>query len=291
MSDVSVIGLGAMGSALARALLRAGQRVTVWNRTKSKADPLVRDGAISAPDPASAVAASPVVLVCVRDYEVALGILSAPDVRPHLSGRTLVQLGGGTPQEARDSERWAHDSGAEYIDGEIMVYPEQIGDPEATILVAGSQAAFRRCEPLLRPLAGSITYAGERIGAANAHGWALGSLLYGALLGALHGARICEVEGLGIDEFATRLAEADMSTVSAAVQDLLERVHADRYDQSQATLRTAADGAEQLLHHARETGIELGFPEYVAEALRRGMKAGLGDEDTAALIKVLRAGA
>ena len=43
MSDVSVIGLGAMGSALARTLLRDGHRVTVWNRTSSKTESLVRD--------------------------------------------------------------------------------------------------------------------------------------------------------------------------------------------------------------------------------------------------------
>jgi 3-hydroxyisobutyrate dehydrogenase-like beta-hydroxyacid dehydrogenase len=65
MSDVSVIGLGAMGSALARTLLRAGHRVTVWNRTSTKTGPLARDGAIPARDPAAAVLASPIVLVCV----------------------------------------------------------------------------------------------------------------------------------------------------------------------------------------------------------------------------------
>ena len=46
--EVSVIGLGAMGSALARTLLGHGYRVTVWNRTSAKAEPLVRDGAVLA---------------------------------------------------------------------------------------------------------------------------------------------------------------------------------------------------------------------------------------------------
>lgn len=65
MSDVSIIGLGAMGSALARALLRGGQDVTVWNRTSAKAEPLVRDAATAAPDLVAAVAGSPVVVVAV----------------------------------------------------------------------------------------------------------------------------------------------------------------------------------------------------------------------------------
>lgn len=49
MSNVTVIGLGTMGSTLARLLLQNGYHVTVWNRTIAKADPLVQDGAVLAP--------------------------------------------------------------------------------------------------------------------------------------------------------------------------------------------------------------------------------------------------
>jgi 3-hydroxyisobutyrate dehydrogenase-like beta-hydroxyacid dehydrogenase len=76
-NEVSVIGLGAMGSALVRALLHNGHRVTVWNRTSAKAVPLVRDGAVLAPSAASAVGASPMVLVCVEDYKVTRNIIPA----------------------------------------------------------------------------------------------------------------------------------------------------------------------------------------------------------------------
>ncbi len=288
MSDVTVVGLGAMGSALARALVRGGHEVTVWNRTKSKAEPLVREGAALAPDLASGVAASPVVLVCLRDHEVARALLLAAGVRPHLSGRVVLQLGGGMPQQAREGEGWARDNGAEYLEGEIMVYPAAIGSADATILVAGAEATFRRCEPVLRSLAGNTTYLGDQVGAPNAYGVAMGSVLYGALLGALHGAQVCEVEGLSISFFANRLREADMATVVGAVEDLLERIEAERYGETQGPLQTGADGAEMQLQHALDTGIDLGFPSYVAGTFRSGMDAGLGDQDVAALIKVLR---
>jgi len=119
MSEVSVIGLGVMGSALARALLEDSHRVTVWNRTSTKAEPLVRDGAILAPSAALAVGASPVVIVCVDNYEVTKTLLSSNEVASSLSDRVLVQLSTGSPQEARDSEavgtgprcrvpRWRH---------------------------------------------------------------------------------------------------------------------------------------------------------------------------------------
>lgn len=49
MSDISVLGLGSMGAALARALQRAGHRITVWNRSPEKMQSFVANGAKGAP--------------------------------------------------------------------------------------------------------------------------------------------------------------------------------------------------------------------------------------------------
>jgi 3-hydroxyisobutyrate dehydrogenase-like beta-hydroxyacid dehydrogenase len=290
MSNVSVIGLGAMGSALARALLRSGERVTVWNRTKAKAEPLVRDGAALAADAASAVAASPVVLVCVDNYEVSRTILSAADVMPRLSGRVLVQLSTGSPQEARDSERWARDAGAEYLDCAILAYPDQMGTAEAALLAAGEESTFKRCEPVLRSLAGGLTYVGAQIGAASALDCASLAFLFGALLGAIHGSRICEVEGLRVDKFGSMMAEL-VPVVAGELKQLTERIQADRYDGSHAALRTYAAAALRMLQQASDSRIDSEFPAYAAGTLQKGVNAGLGDEDLAALIKTLRRGA
>ena len=75
MSEVTVIGLGHMGSALARAFVASGRPVTVWNRSPEKAAQLVHQGAGLAPDAAAAVAASPVVILCVSSYAAAQQIL------------------------------------------------------------------------------------------------------------------------------------------------------------------------------------------------------------------------
>jgi 3-hydroxyisobutyrate dehydrogenase-like beta-hydroxyacid dehydrogenase len=146
VSDVSVVGLGAMGSALAKVVLHDGHGVTVWNRTTAKAEPLGEAGATVAADLAAAVGASPVVLVCVDDYTVTRKLLAESDVRAALVDRVLVQLSTGRPQEARELEEWIRASGAEYLDGAILAYPDQVGSAEAVILVAGPEATFRRCE-------------------------------------------------------------------------------------------------------------------------------------------------
>ena len=263
--------------------------MTVWNRTSSKAEPLVREGAAPAPDTASAVGASPVVIVCVDNYEVTRAILSAPDVEPRLSGRVVVQLSTGTPQEARDGEAWARSSEAAYLDGAIMAYPDQMGTPEATVLVAGTEAVFHRCEPLLRSLGGGLTYVGERIGGASALDCAILSFVFGALLGAIHGARICEVEGLHVDEFGAMVAGL-VPVLGGEVTQVSSRIRADRYGDSQASLGTYASAAVRIVQQARDSRINPEFPLFASGILAKGVQAGFGGEDLAAVIKVLRAG-
>lgn len=287
MSDVSMIGLGAMGSALAHGLLRAGHRVTVWNRTAQRAEPLVRAGATHAANAATAVTDSPVVIICVSNYAATQDILSAPDVRTQLPGKVVVQLSTGTPAEARAGLQWAQEIGAEYLDGAILAYPDQIGTPNAAVFVAGATSTFGKCEPLLKPLAGGLAHVGEQVGAASALDCAALSFLFGAFLGVLHGARICEVEGLRVDEFGGLLNEL-MPVVSGEVKHITGRIQHDTFDETQAALRTYADAALRLIQQAQDGSVNSGFPAYASSAFQQGIDAGLGGQDLAALIKVFR---
>lgn len=87
MSDVAVIGLGRMGSALAKALVSSGKRVTVWNRSQGKTDALVRIGALEAETPAAAIASSSTLIVCLSDYAATSIVLdgSSPVEEPILT--------------------------------------------------------------------------------------------------------------------------------------------------------------------------------------------------------------
>jgi 3-hydroxyisobutyrate dehydrogenase-like beta-hydroxyacid dehydrogenase len=142
MSYISVIGLGAMGSALASAQLDAGRSIIVWNRSQHKASVHIARGAKGAATVSEAVQASPVIMICVDNYRVANALLETDDVVPALSDRTIIQFSTGTPKEARDSEAWLADHGARYLDGAIMCYPNAIGAPDSMILVGGTERAF-----------------------------------------------------------------------------------------------------------------------------------------------------
>jgi 3-hydroxyisobutyrate dehydrogenase-like beta-hydroxyacid dehydrogenase len=288
-NEVSVIGLGVMGATLARLLLRQGYRVTVWNRTSAKAEPLVRDGAILAPSPAAAVAASPIVVVCVYDYKAANKILDTKEVASSLAGRVLVQLTTGSPQEARESEVWAQQLGAAYLDGAIQAAPSQMARPDTIILVSGAESAFQRSEPVLKVFGGNVKYLGEQAGAASALDMATLSYVYGAGLGFFHGARVAESEGFRVDHYGSIVAEIS-STFSEFFKHEGAVIQSGNFEISESPLNISVEATERLAQAAREAGINSEFPAFVSGFFKRAAAAGYGNEEVAALIKVFREG-
>src|SRR5260221_11783809 len=96
-----------MGSALARALLAAGHPVTAWNRTPTRAAPLAPAGASIAADPAVAVQASDLGLMCVSDQAAAEELLSSGSLADLLRDRTLAQVPTGTAAAGPPHAAWA----------------------------------------------------------------------------------------------------------------------------------------------------------------------------------------
>jgi 3-hydroxyisobutyrate dehydrogenase-like beta-hydroxyacid dehydrogenase len=288
--EVSVIGLGVMGSALARTLLNNGYRVTVWNRTRVKAEPLVSNGALLAHDAAAAVSASPIVLVCVEDYQVTRSILGTEEIARALAGRVLVELSSGTPLDARDAAAWARERSVDYLDGAIMATPSQIGRPDTPIFVSGAETAFRRSEPVLKMLAGNLIYMGESVGSAAAWDLATLSCLFGAILGFFHGARIFESESLRVGDLGSMIANIS-PVLGEMIKHAGEVIQTGTFNRPQSSVKTCTVGFELFMKQAREATITSEFPTFGLEIFKKAMDAGYAEEEVAAVIKVLRGGA
>lgn len=149
MSDVSVIGLGQMGSVLAELLLRSGRSVTVWNRSVGKGDALVRAGAQLASSPSQAFAASPIALVILYDDAAFAEVLADTHMGGALQGRLVVNLGTSGPETARAVAAELASVGARYVDGAIQAAPSQMGQPDTPILIAGAPEDLAKAEPVL----------------------------------------------------------------------------------------------------------------------------------------------
>jgi 3-hydroxyisobutyrate dehydrogenase-like beta-hydroxyacid dehydrogenase len=182
-TDVTVVGLGPMGKALAETLLAQGHPLTVWNRTPGKADGLVARGAHRAATVADAVAASPLTVMCLKDYDTLYRVLEpAGDA---LAGRTLVNLNSGTPEEARAAVVWADERDVEYLDGAIMVPPPLVGQPDSVFLYSGSRDVFDKHRAVLAAL-GDPRHLGSDPGLAVLYNTALLDMMYATLNGWLH---------------------------------------------------------------------------------------------------------
>jgi 3-hydroxyisobutyrate dehydrogenase-like beta-hydroxyacid dehydrogenase len=280
MSAISVIGLGSMGTALAKAMLGGALKVTVWNRSAAKMLPLVKAGAQAAPNLAAAVQASPIILVCIDNYATTKQIMGEPGVIPLLSGKTLIQLSTGTPKEAREAEAWFKLRGAEYIDGAIMEYPNGIGTPTTKILFAGPEATFKHCATTLRPLGGNLKYVGPNIGAAAALDLALLSKQIALAFGVIHGALICKSELVELDVFGAELIGGDAKAIA-------QIIHTNDYSNPGATLGVWSQVLQRIQTQARDAKINSDIPDFIASIFKRAITLGFEQENKAAIFKAL----
>jgi 3-hydroxyisobutyrate dehydrogenase-like beta-hydroxyacid dehydrogenase len=281
MSEVTVIGLGNMGSALARAFVESGCAVTVWNRSPEKAAALVAKGAVLAADLPAAVAASPVIVLSVTNFTAAKQILDAGDIG--FPGKLLVQLTSSTPEEARAGEAWARQHNLQYIQGAITGSPASIGTPDAHILLAGTEDAFHTAEPILRILADRLDYKGEAVGLAPAWDMAMIMHYYGMFLSLFHSVQICQAEGIPLEEFISLLGEQG----KGYEKWLVENIQSGNYQDTSAPLELWAGAIQYIARHAQESGIDASFPMFTSTLFRKAMTAGFGREEVSAVFKVL----
>ena len=163
VQHIGYIGLGIMGSAMAANLIKAGFKVTVWNRTASKCDALVAQGA--------EVAASPDDLATREPDVICLNVSDTPDVEHVLFGpRGLVE--GARPglivvDHSTISPVATQQFAAKLADRQVVFLdaPVSGGDVGArngtlTMMVGGREDAFERCKPMFEAMAKSITLLG-----------------------------------------------------------------------------------------------------------------------------------
>ncbi|MEU5880936.1 NAD(P)-binding domain-containing protein [Spirillospora sp. NPDC047279] len=265
MSDkqsVSVIGLGSMGGALARAFLDAGHPTTVWNRTAAKADDLVAAGATRAATAGDAIWASDLVILCVLDYEAANALLE-PNA-DMVKDRVIVNLTNGRPEQARRTGAWVTARGGAYLDGGIMAVPSMIGKPGAFVLYSGSGTAYERYEAALAAMAAPV-YVGEDAGLAALNDLALLSAMYGAIAGARHATAMVGPERA--PEFTTSLLIPWLRAMAAVLEPS---------EDEESPLDMQAVGLVNIAQGSRAEGVDDALLTHLLTPMRDIIAAGEG---------------
>ena len=278
---VTVLGLGSMGSAIARVFIEHGHPTTVWNRTVGRMAPLVEAGARAATTPAEAVSASPLVVLCVLDYEAVDDVLGA--VGDAIEGRTLVNVTSGSPSRARATQQWAIDRGVEYLDGGIMADPSDLS--QGTFLYSGSRTAFDAYETTLREL-GTPAYHGTDAGLASVEFMAQVAVGYEVLIGALHTLKLVSKEGVDVAEFARRVANT-LPGYAPILTAIGEAVRDGEYPPDLGPLSVQAALMGDLIDHRRSMGVDTVRMREVKGLMDRRVAQGHGDEGFSSLFTLL----
>ena len=284
-TPLTLLGLGAMGTALGRAWLAAGHPLTVWNRTAARAEALAAEGATVAASAAEAVAANGLVVVCLLDDDSVEQALADAD----LTGRDLVNLVTGTPGQARDRAAWAAARGARYLDGGIMAVPPMIGVPEtgAYVFYSGSAELFERHRTTLAAPA-AVRWVGEDPGHAALHDVALLSAMYGMFAGAAHAFALIGEEDVTPSSLAPLLADW-LAAMAPAVHQTAAQLESGDYTLGVVSnLGMQVAGVPTFLRTAEEQQVSPELLSPYFELMRRRLETGSAGEDLVGVVDLLR---
>jgi 3-hydroxyisobutyrate dehydrogenase-like beta-hydroxyacid dehydrogenase len=166
--SVGFIGLGSMGQPMVRSLLKAGYRVTVYNRSESRARALVDAGALAVSSPAEVVEPDGMVITMVSDdaalEDVTLGAQGLLDRLG--SGGIHISMSTVSPDVAHKLAKLHKQHGSSYVAAPVFGRPQAAAAAQLRICVAGPIAAKERIEPVLQALGHSFDF-GEQPRQAN----------------------------------------------------------------------------------------------------------------------------
>ncbi|PPS72834.1 MULTISPECIES: NAD(P)-dependent oxidoreductase [Streptomyces] len=283
-TPLTLLGTGAMGTALARVWLAAGHEVTVWNRTAARAEALAAEGARVAASAAGAVAANRLVIACLLDDTSVGEALDGIS----LAGRDLVNLTTGTPAEGRARAVWSEARGARFLDAGIMAVPPMIGAPGSGgyVLYSGSAELFEEHRDTLAVPAGT-RYVGADPGFAALHDVALLSAMSGMFAGIAHAFALIRPEDIAPKDFAPLLVDW-LTAMAPAAHQSAERLQSGDYTRGVVSnLAMQVAGNATLLRTAEEQQVSPELLTPYTELMERRLAQGHGDEDGTGVVELL----
>ena len=286
---VGLVGTGRMGSAMAKALTRAGRPLVVHNRNRDRAEALADElGAQVAGSPAEVAAAADVTLTMLADdaavaevYGGERGLLAG--ARP---GSVLVDLSTVTPDALRAFEAAARAAGVGLLDLPVSGSTATAESGQLTLMVGGEAADLERARPALEPLAKAIFHLGP-LGTGAAMKLAVNALIFG-LNGAVS-------EGLVLAELAgiDRAAAYDVLAASAAGAPFVGYKRASFVDPEGTPVAFSLDLAEKDLRliTAFAAALGLSMPQATTNlaVVRSASTDGRGGQDFSTVAQELRA--
>ena len=283
---VGVVGLGTMGAPMARHLIEAGHDVTVWNRTRTKEEPLAQLGASRAESPAGVAEGADAVLTCVSDDPDLEAVVFGGDgvsssLRP---GAVLVDSSTASPSLARSIAERLAGNGRLFADAPVSGGSEGAEKGTLTVFLGGSDEAVALARPVVEAFGSRITHLGPA-GSGQAAKAVNQVVLAGAYAGVAEGLVLAERFGLPSEALLDALGGG--SAQSWVLTNRAANMLNDTYPLGFRTSLHLKD-IRIALREAAGLGLDLDVTSLVAGIEQRLVEAGHGDEDVSNVARHVR---
>jgi len=284
---IGFIGTGIMGGGMVANLLAKGHEVTVWNRTRSRADEVVAAGAVWADSPSAVAAVCEVVAICVSDTPDVEAVVSGPDgllggLRP---GALVVDHSTISPSATERLAATVAESGAAWVDAPVSGGSEGAAKGTLSIMVGGDAGDVDRARPVMESYGTTITHVGP-VGSGQRVKLVNQVLVVINQLAASEALLLAEAGGLDLRATLDAVSggAAGSWMLSNRGPQMIERDWRPGFtiDLQQKDLRLVLEAADEL-------GVPLPATALVFQLYRSLQSKGFGDEGNHALVKALEA--
>ena len=283
---VAFIGLGIMGSRMAANLASAGHELTVWNRTREKAEKWAEaQGAKVAATPAEAAAQADVAITMVVDGPQVEAVLLGPGgvAEGAQSGLLCVDMSTIAPGQARALAAELAELGIAFVDAPVTGSSPKAEDGTLTIMAGGDERDFVRARPLFEAMGELVVHVGEL-----GHGETIKLInnAVAAVNAAVVGEALLVGKRAGVDLDALERVMGAGSGGSAMLA--LKAGPMRRHDyETLFKLEHMLKDVRLCLEEGQAVGAPFTFAAHAREILTAAAGRGLGEADFAALIEVL----
>ena len=284
---IGFIGLGIMGSAMAANLLKAGFKVTIWNRSIDKYPPLQDLGAAVATSPREVTESSDVVIAILATPAAVESVRDGSNgiVAGLSKGKGYVDMSTVDAATSIESARLAHEKGALFLEAPVAGSRKPAEDATLTIMAAGDQALYDSSLPVLEKMGKKMLYLGDTGNAAKMK-LANNLVMCGALTALCEGLALAAGSGL---DTAQLLEVLDSGAVANPMFRLKgPQIAANKEFPAAFPLKHMQKDLRLALKLAEEINQPLFATATINELYKAALANGLGDNDFAAVSRVVR---
>lgn len=276
---VGAIGTGLMGEPMVEQLLAAGHAVIAYNRTQSKLEPLRAAGAEGVDRPEAVLAASECAIAMLTDASAIEATLLSAASRPHLAGKTIIQMGTIAPSESRAIAEQIQAAGGDYLEAPVLGSIPQAKTGTLQIMVGATPEQFQQRSELLSAL-GTPTLIGG-VGTAAALKLALNQLI--AALTSAFGLSLSFVQQQGVEVEAFMAILRESALYAPTFDKKLSRMVAGNYDNPNFPTKHLLKDAELFLREGQQLGLNTSALEGARSLLQIALGQGHADSDYSAV--------